>query len=335
MNIDFTRPTLFRAILYFLLLYLFFRGREWLAMEAVPADYFPTMPLQQWLTDFCSGHPVWKEIYLFLLTLLSAFSLTRILSRSMIYLERTFLPAIVFPLVALGYYSSGTTPVTITVAFLLTFAVNNMIKSHKREENFGYFLNAAVALGLAVLLYAPAAVFLLLLPVGFVLFRQNWRSIVTAVFGYFLPLLFCSYILWGMGENFGDTTRRIFSVITTPSFGTFFIFRMEGWDYVLAGIYLLLLLLAVIGFSKGQTQPRRRALRGFSIFFWALVVSLGMTALPGRSLDMLPVLAVPMAALIPAVFNRKSGWLPNLLYLLMIWSVIIYNLRFYIPIFQS
>lgn len=40
---------------------------------------------------------------------------------------------------------------------------------------------------------------------------------------------------------------------------------------------------------------------------------------------MLPILAVPLSAIIPACFNRKSGWWPNLLYLLMLWSVAIYN----------
>ena len=334
MSIDFTRPNLFRAIFYFLLLYAFFRCRELFHAEPVAVDATFLMPLGKGLSGFLSGHPVWKEIYLFLLSFFSALSLTRILSRNMIYRERTFLPVVVFPLVAFGYTSSAVTPAALTAAFLLVFAAGNMIKSHKREENISYFLHAAVALGFATLLYAPSVVFFLLLPVGFALFRQNGRSIVAATFGYFLPLFFCSYVLWGMGENFGDTTRRMLSILMTPSSETLFVFRMEAWDFVLSGLFLLLALLARIGFAKGQVRIRRRALRGFFLFFWMLVVSFGMVILPCRSLDMLPVLAVPLAAVIPVVFTRKNGWFSNLLYLLMVWSVIIYNLFRHFPTFH-
>lgn len=324
MNIDFTRPSLFRAMLYFLLLYILFRYRDWGVEPVLPPDG-GMMPLEKWMTGFFTGHPIWKEIYQGVISLLSIFSLSRILSRNMIYLERTFVPALIFPLVALGYATSAVTPVTLTVAFLLVFTVGNMINAYKREGNSSFFLHAAIALGFAPLIYAPAAVFFLLLPIGFILFRQNWRSVITASLCYFVPLALCSYILWGMGENFGDTTRQIVSIITTPSSETLFIFRMDVWDYILAGVFLLLTLFGISHFFSGQTQIRRRSLRGFTIFVWVLILSCGMLALPCRSLDMLPILAVPLSAIIPACFNRKSGWWPNLLYLVMLWSVVIYN----------
>ena len=324
MNVDFTRPSLFRAMLYFLLLYILFRYRGWGVELVLPPDG-GMMPLEKWMTSFFTGHPLWKEVYQLVISLFSIFSLSRILSRNMIYLERTFVPALIFPLVAWGYASSAVTPVTLTVAFLLVFTVANMINAYKREGNSSFFLHAAIALGFAPLIYAPAVVFILLLPIGFILFRQNWRSVITASLCYFVPLALCSYILWGMGENFGNTTRQIVSIITAPTSETLFIFRMDVWDYILAGVFLLLTLFGISHFFSGQTQIRRRSLRGFTIFVWILVLSCGMLALPCRSLDMLPILAVPLSAIIPACFNRKSGWWPNLLYLLMLWSVIIYN----------
>lgn len=325
MSLDLTRPSLFRSVLYFLMLYALFRIREYTAVEpALPSGEM--MPLESWFTRFFERHLVWKEIALLLLTFLNAFYITRILSRNLIYLERTYVPALIYLAVALGYTVSGLTPIALAVSFLLVFAVDDMIKSYKKEENFGYFLHASVALGLAPILYAPAAIFVLLLPVGFVLFRQNGRSVATAILGYLLPLFFCSYVLWGMGEDFSETVRRIFSIVTASSPGELFIFRMQPWDYALAGLFLFLTAVALVHFSRNRATMRRRSLRGYTIFIWTLVIALGMTALPCRSLDMLPIVAVPLAAVIPACFNRKSGWWPNLLYVLMIGSVVAYNL---------
>ena len=335
MGIDFTRPNLFRAILYFLLLYLLFRFRDLYPGGVIETAEDPMMPLQHGLAGFFGKHPFWREIAMLGLCLSNAFGITRILSRNLIYLERTFVPALIYPLVALGYSSSAMTPVTLMAAFLVIFAIDSMIKSHKREENFGYFLHASVALGFAPLLYAPSVVFLLLLPIGCSLFRQNWRSIVTAILGYFLPVFFCSYVFWGMGDDFGGTIRQIITVITTRSGEAFFVLRMEAWDYVLAGLFLVLTVLAMAGFSRTRTQLRRRAIRGFAVFGWTLLLTLGMSLLPGGSPDLLPILAVPLAALIPAAFNRKSGWYPNLLYLSMIWIVVAYNLFRILPSFQS
>lgn len=287
------------------------------------------MPLARWMTFSMAKHPVWREIYQFLISVITAFSLTRILSRNMIYLERTFVPALIFPLVSLGYFTSTLTPVTVTAAFLLVFAIGSMINSHKREESPTSFLNAAVALGMMPLLYPPSVVFLFLLGVGFIIFRQNWRNILIALIGYAFPLLICSYVLWGLGDDFSSTLFRIIDLLGTSTHDSL-LTLIQPWDYVLAGIYLILTVLAVSSFFHGQTQLRRRALQGFTLLVWTLITALGMLVFPSRDPDMLPMLAVPLSAILPGCFNRKSGWLPNLLYLLTIWSVLFYNLYHYL-----
>lgn len=332
MSIDFTRPNLFRALLYFLLLYLLFRSREWFVAEpAVFADVAMGSP-GVWLAGFFENHPVWKEIFLFVVMFSTAFSITRILSRNLIYLERTFVPVMIYPLVALGYSSSPATPVVALAALLLVFAVDNIIKAYKQEANSGFFLNASVALGTALLIYPAAVVFFFLLPVGFILFRQSWRSVIVALFGYFFPIALYSYIQWGMGYPFMETAvEMFFAILRSDSGGG--LFRMGIWEYVLSGFFLFLTVFALIEFFRGQTKIRRRTLRGFVTFSWTLLFALSLFALPCRSVDMFPLLAVPLAAVIPAAFNRKSGWFPNLLYILMIWIVLSYNLVQFFPIF--
>lgn len=327
MNVDFTRPSLFRSIFYFLPLYIGFRCKALLLTEQILTTDTMMMPVQEWLTGFFVNHHVWREVVLFLLVLITAFSITRILSRNLIYLERTYISLIIYPLLALGYTTSAMTPVILICAFLIVYAVENMIQAHKQEISYGCFLNASVALGITPLLYAPTAVFFFLLPVGFLIFRQNWRSGIASLIGYTIPLFFNAYVLWGMGGDFGAVYQRLSDVLLTSGSETLFIFRMEVWDYVLTAIFIGLTIFSFIHFYNGQTKIRRRAFRGYSTFVWVLICTVGMFALPCRSTDMLPLLAVSLSALLPACFNRKSGWFPNLLYLTMLWSVLIYNIH--------
>ncbi|MDR0954332.1 MAG: hypothetical protein LBM20_02990 [Rikenellaceae bacterium] len=334
MSIDLTRPSLFRSILYFGLLYALFCFREYGAAQAfgvgtADAAMAGLMPLGQWLAEWFAVHTVWNEIVSFLLCLLNAFYLTRILARNLIYRERTYIPALIYLIVARGYALSGGTIIGLAVAFLLILAFDNMIQSHGRAHYSGYFLHAGVALGLAPILYAPAVVFLLLLPLGFMLFRQNGRNVVIALLGYLLPIFFASYILWGMGDDFGATLRQLFaSLVTSASEGGLpgVIARMGPWDYGLLGLLLLLTVTALVQFGQNRESMRRRALRGNTLLVWMLILAVGMTALPGRSAVVLPIVAVPLAAIIPACFNRRTGWWPNLLYALMIGSIIGYNI---------
>ncbi len=308
MGFDLTRPGLFRSVFYFLLLYALFR---WRAYATAGEEIM-----------------VWQKAALFGLSILNAFYVTRILSQNLIYLERTYVPALVYALAAMGYTTTGLTLTTSAVAFLLIFALDNMIRSYKKESDPGHFLNASIALGAAPLLYAPAAIFVWLLPAGLILFKQGGRSVATAILGYLLPVFFLSYIRWGMGGDFLDTVRHIFAQLAPAVSGAGIWDTMTVWDKVLAGIFLFLTLAGGFGFVRRRSGVRRRAVRGYVLFVWMALFCAVLVALPGRGLELLPIAAVPMAAIIPACFNRRAGWWPNLLYTVMMMSVVVYNLRF-------
>ena len=334
MSIDFTRPSLLRTVLYFVVFYAIFRGREFLPADPQQAAS-TMMPLEAALAGFFGRHIVLTEVVTFFFAFLNAFYITRILSRNLIFLERTYLPALVYLLVATGYTSSQLSVIMLAVSFLVIYAIDSMIRSHKKSGNFGHFLHASVVLGLAPLLYAPSVIYFGLLLVGFAVFRKDGRSIVISLAGYLLPIFFCSYILWGMKEPFLLTVQQIGTIVTTPDPEALFIFRMTAWDYALTALFLLLTIIGLVNFAQKYKSMRSRAQNGYRMFAWSLVVALGMVALPCRSLDMLPMLAVPLAVIIPACFNRQLGWVPNLLYILLMGSMLAYNLLPYLPLFTA
>ena len=49
-------------------------------------------------------------------------------------------------------------------------------------------------------------------------------------------------------------------------------------------------------------------------------------AAPGRAMTDLVLPAAPLAVVMPAYFNRRSGWIPDAVYLLLFGSVVCYGL---------
>jgi hypothetical protein len=316
-------PNLFRASLYFTGLYLLFRGSAPEAAAAIP-DPAAMMPLQAWAAAAAAGHPLWAEALRFLFVALTAFGLVRVVIRHSIYLEKTFVPALIYLLVAMGGSSSPLSPQTAFTAWLLVFAIDQLILSHKRDERFGHFLQGAVALGAMPLLDAPTVVFAALLPVGFVLFRQRWRGAVASVIGYLFPMALCCYVGWGMRDPFLEPVYRLAGILTTASGAP----PVDPWRIVLAALFVGTAVWSLMLFAFRSSPARSRTKRGTSLLVWTAIAAGAMMALPCRNFEeMLPVAAVPLAALIPGSFIQSGGWAANLLMVVLFVAVIGYHLR--------
>ena len=338
MSFDITRQSLLRTVFYFLLLFVLFSGREYLFMPvAAPPDGDGTiMPLQARLLRFLSAFPWTVPVLTFLLVFVDSFFLTRIIARNLIFLERTYMPSLIYLMVSLGYYAAAGSVITLAVAFLVMYAAESMILSYKRRAQFGYFFHAGVALGAAPLLYAPAAVFGILLPVGLGLFRKQWRDGAVALTGFLLPLFFTSYVYWGMGEPFSTVVRQIAAALTSEFPAKDFFHGQDPlWGYVLSGIFLTVLVVSLATFVRRRKKMRNRSFKAYLLFVWMLVAVATLFALPGRSLDMLPLAAVPLAMIVPTYFNRRTGLWPNLLYALMMFALLAYNLLPFIRFYQE
>jgi hypothetical protein len=320
--ISLTRPDLLRTSLYFTGLYLLF------GLTGAPAPPPPQemMMPQAWAVAFLAGHPDWNEALRFFFVAMTAFALVRLVVRHSIYLEQTFLPALIYLSTALGCGYTLHTPLMALVALLLVYAVDHLILSHKQQEGFGHFLQAAVALGVMPLLYAPTVVFVLLLPMGLVLFRQSWRSAVTSLIGCLFPLALCCYIGWGMKRPFLEPVHRLAEIVVTPVASPAF----SPGAFAIAALFAGLTVWSLVLFILQYKSARSRTKRGTALLIWTWVASLLMATLPGRSFDMLPIAAVPLAGLIPGAFVRMQGWIPNVLILILFLTVIGYSLREYL-----
>lgn len=326
MRLDLTRWNLSWTLLSASALLLLVWGR----METSTSGMSATgdMPLGEWLSAAAATRPHSAGIVCLILALWNSLLLTRILSRNMVLPERTYLPFLLYPAMAFGCsFDPATALPALAAAGLMVRSFDLMIASFRRTVLLGPLFDASLAAGIALLVWGHTAVYLFLLPVALVLFKKSAREWVVAWIGYLLPFAVCSYVYWGMGYSFG----YVFERLTAHLVGAFSPVRPLFDDIpdpvllVFWSTCTVTAVLAAITFWRRSETMRTRAYKSFVYFLWILFFSLFATGL-ARSASGFPLLAAPLSVVIPAYFGRHRGWIPDLIYLAMMGSIVCYDI---------
>ena len=202
---EITRLNLSWTLLFFgLFLGLFWGRSELLPTAAGGAD----MPLGSLLNRFSATYPIAAKTLAAVLLFLNSILLLRIVSRNMILTDRSYMPIIVYLLVAAGCGFGSSALGAITVSLLAVCSFDQMLGSFRRAVQYGKLFNAALLAGLAPLVWSHAVVYAFLLPVSLILFKKGGREWIVAWVGFLLPWAICSYVYWGMGYPFGHVMHR-------------------------------------------------------------------------------------------------------------------------------
>ena len=177
MKVDITRQNLASTLLLFAALCLVL----WHRYAAAPIEALPGTALRMPLGGLLRG---WGEALPGPLRNLAALGMlfiggiwiTRLIARNMILLERTYMPAIIFLIVGCGSWYDPAALDLFAATLLMIGSFDRTIGSFRREVVYTHIFNASLLLGIALLTYAPAAVYIPLLPVALVLFRKRWRE---------------------------------------------------------------------------------------------------------------------------------------------------------------
>lgn len=311
--------------LFFLLLILFWTNT---GVGCVPAAGFSMdMPLGILLERFSVGKPVAGALLCSLLIFINSGLLIRIVSRNMILADRSYLPIIFYVTIGAGCILGYNSLPVFVLSFLMIGSYGLMLSSFRRVVRYGDLFNSTLLAGIALLVWSHAAVYLLLLPISLVIFKKDGRGWIVALTGYVLPLAICSYVYWGMGYPISYAVDRLLNGIV-GMFDAKFV--PAGWLHpallLFWGISLAVCVLSVISSIKRASSMRTRTYKAFVYFLWILVCSLLPFCLPGRSLSDCIFVAVPMAILIPLYFIRNQTFVAQIIYLLLLGSIVVYNL---------
>ena len=209
MGYDVTRQGLGWTLFFFALLLLLF----WKHSLAEPVPFDPLsagdMPLGTVLAGVARRLPVFSGILSALLAFAGGVVLTRIVSRNMILLERTYMPILLYPAVGCSAYFGPESLPALAASFLTIASFDTMLVSFRRTARFGSLFNATILAGAALLVWSHTIVYVLLLPFALVVFKRSGREWIVAWVGMLLPLAICSYIEWGTGRSFLGPVSRL------------------------------------------------------------------------------------------------------------------------------
>lgn len=344
MSLDLTRQSLLKTLFYFVLLAVVFWGAELVhparsglvaaahdtAVAAPPAG----MPLGSLIDRWLGYAPGVGILLSSVLVFVNSFFVTRIVIRNVIFLERTYMPAIVYLLVSSGYYNSYMSFRPLLVAFLLLVAAEIVFKSYNYKAlATGPYLAVGFIVGTAGAVYVPALFLVALLPVGLFLFRLfDVREWIAALGGWLLPLFFSAYGVWLAGGEFWSVVRACREALITPSvLPSASLLSSFEWTFI--GCVAVLFVLSIVTFLGRRRSYKLKPFKAYVFFIWMLVLSVSILVLaPCRSLYQLPILAIPLAVIIPTYFNsRKPTFISNFLYVLMMGcAVVIHLLPFFL-----
>lgn len=323
-----TRQPLSITIVIFTLLVLFFWGRHLffpLAVEAAVANNTPFGgALNNWLTPY----PYVEAALCLVFTYLSVLVVTRIVVRNLVFPARTHIFVVLFAVAGFGFYIVNGALPSVLAAYLLARACEYFTVSFRRSAHFGPVFGGALMLGLAPLLYAPSAVYVLLLPVALSVYMRRGREAMVALFGLLLPVTAYAYVMWAMGEPFLQPFADIYAAIVSPAQSIFTL------DFTPAGIARLataavlgvILLFSLATFAAHARTMRTRAYRIYLFFVFFLLISAGSMFLPSASAANLPLAALPVCVVGSQYFSQYSGKAPTIIYMLLLAASVAANL---------
>lgn len=328
----------FKTIFYFVLLAAVFWGSAWFspssgAMISLPVDphYFDdrTLPLVRVIAGWVMRWPSLGIILSALLVFVNSFFITRIVIRNVVLLEKTYMPSIIYLLVSSGYFNSPLSVLPLLSSLMVLTSLDLAFKTFQiKGLASGRWLSVGFFLGAAATFYAPALLLVILLPIALSIFRLfDLREWVSALAGWFLPVFFCAYFVWMAGGSisafFEGLVTDLSEKVEWPSPG-----MLNSFEWTFIGALGLLFCMSLFLFFRRMRSYKLKSLKVYFFFLWMLVaISAVMIFMPAGSLFQLPLLAIPLAVIIPTFFNsRKAAFVSNFLYVLMIGCALIIHL---------
>jgi hypothetical protein len=172
-------------------------SHAFLEPPAMPAPDGP-VPLYKLIFILLHGFPHVVCVIGFILTLLSAFLLNRLLTQNEIVLKNSSLSALVF-IALMSYFPFLLTLHQVSIATLILLMIlERLYQSYSKPESFELTYVAGFMIGIASFFYLPFILFFFFLLISFIIFRNiDWHEWVGSFIGLATPYIFLSvYYFW-------------------------------------------------------------------------------------------------------------------------------------------
>lgn len=324
-----TRQPLGITIVLFTLLLLFFWGRHITGPLPAEAAVPNLTPFGSVVSSWFAGLEWLEAVVSVFVVFLTAIVVTRLVSRNLVFPARTYVFLIFFAIVGYGVFiRTGNLP-AVLAGYLLARASECFASAFRRSARMIDSFRGALLLGIAPLFYAPAAMYMLLLPLAMPVYMRGGRETVVGFVGLAFPMLAYAYVMWALGEPFTGYFTDLYGQLSAPGDGLPFIdmatpagiARMLLMALVAAG---LVMSLGTYIMNAGMIRTRAFRIYLFMIFF--MLAGIGGLLLPCASAGDLPLLALPVSVVASEYFSRYTGTVASLIYISTIVVAVAYNI---------
>jgi hypothetical protein len=168
-------------------------------------------------------------------------------------------------------------PVLMANIFIIA-AIWLFLKLYEEHEAYATVFNIGMLTSVASMFYFPSAVFILLIWIGFVLYRMfSWREWFISILGFLFPYIFlASYYYWN-----DCLIIKISEYKQALHFINFFDFSPTMYVYIIIAVLGLLLFISVLKLLFIINEKSIRIRKFLLLFIWTLIicfVSLNLSA---------------------------------------------------------
>ncbi len=247
------------------------------------------------------------------LAVASALTVGRIGVRHNLYAGGSLLAIPLYAIIACGVFLPGDCLTGFISSFLLARVMRNYCTSYRNGYAFTSLFRGSLYLGILPLLYAPALLLIVLLPLAALLFKRTFRELIVATGGVLLPISAFCYLHWAFGGELTTPVEQLFAALMAGSG-----FHLLGHAPLAAILQLIVLLSAVLCalfyFLNDLYASSSKARAILTVVAWLFVLCCSAFLLPGTTAELFPLLAVPASLMLPFLFVRLKTSLANSLY---------------------
>lgn len=237
--------------------------------------------------------------------------------RYSIYPAYTLMGIPIFAVVSSAIVGTTDYLLTACAVCVLSQSMKSMTRFIMRTERFSDLSLAMLYLGLLPLIYAPAAILYVAMPLLVLFVRASWRDVVVTLASILLAPAALCYWTWCAGGEFSAPAIDIYNHLFSASDFHFFE-ALNVVTILLLGVIIIMVVcaLALTISDRYSIKSKSRVMLRFSALFMALLMSL--FCLPSATATLFALVAVPVAMFVPLFFVRMGIGFTETMYRLLL-----------------
>ncbi len=281
--------------------------------------------LGTYIAKFEVQQPLWAALFTTIVIFCTTFWLGRIISVQNIYSRSLSIQLPLSGIFAWSVVLNGESLLSSIISALVLIALVNLLHAARDEDSLPRFFDAALALSIVPLLYSPAMIMWLVVPLSLLVCAVPLRSWIVSLVGLILLPLLTFYIFWLCGEEFLAAPMRIWEqYITTSELLNFREVLLFRTSIITLGVFLSIS--SVLWIKENLRRTRVRLQIGV-IFLLTAIITL---AAPSATLLSFCLVTPALGLLTPFTLTRIPWWIVNIFYILLVALLL---LALFIPLY--